>query len=346
MSYEPAYPGYYDEPYQEPWSHDYGLDAAATQLHRQAFGGGSFRARPDRVREVLTTARQHGATDYFVWGPRLVRDVLSPDGFAHRRRSLEDRMDFADHLRRIVHYGHQVRDIDPAWQRLTDDAFEHARQRFLQDAPTDAELRRRRCLEQLTELVPGYDISVLDSEPLPVDDLAFDHVHPDIQHRLRRLDDLIGAALEEPDEPLDEVRAAARRLLLRVAIGAPSMLRRPSRDDNLAAGIAIIAAEGNGILKHRVCSDDTLTAKRIAARIGTHCGARQRGQDACRAAGISLGIPPEPPPQLRSAWGRYGVVFTDPQLQTSQTRRLILDSWHAWSAPEAPDDPQVIPLGA
>lgn len=344
MSYEPTYLTAYDEPYWEPPGHGCDLDAATTQLHRHAFGGGSFPMGPDIVREVLATARRHGATDYFVWGPRLVRDVLSPDEPAHRHRSREERMDFADHVRRIVHYGHHVRDIDPAWQRLTDEALEQARPGFLHDAPTNAELRRRRRLDELARLAPGHDLTTLDCEPLPLDDLEY--AAPDIEQRVRRLDDLIGAALHEPDKPHDETRAVARRLLIRVATGNPAMLRRPSRDDNLAAGIAIVAAEGNGLLNRSPLSDEPLSAKQIAARLGTHSGARQRGQDVCRAAGIRLGTPPEAPPELQDAWGRYGEVFTDPCLQTSRTRRLILDTWRAWNAPEPDDTQEIIALGA
>lgn len=346
MSYAPTYDRYYEEPYWGPPTRDHDLDAAVAQLQREAFDGSSHPAHGDRVREVLTTARRHGSTDYFVWGPRLVRSVLSPDAAAHRHRSLEQRMDFAERLRVIIHYGHHTRDIDPDWQRLTVEAFEQARRGLFDGAPTDAQLRRRARLDELAGLAIGHDIADLGDDPLTLDDLGLEEVADDLHERVRRLDALIDAALEQPEEPVEEIRAVARRLLLLLATDGDQLLRRPSRDDNLAAGIAIVAAEGNGLLDNGWGGDAALSAKQIAFRIGTHSGARQRGHDACRAAGVRVVRPPEPHPALAAEWSRYAQVFADPRLQTSQTRRLIVASWHAWSNADEPDCTEVIAQGA
>ncbi len=304
------------------------MDEALSQLRADTFFAGWD--GPDVVSSVLEAGQRLGATDYFVWGPRLVRAVLSPDVVSHRRRSREQRSAFAEALRRIIHYGHHIRDLDPAWQRLTDEAFEEARAAFVAGAPTEAELERVRRRDHLRTLVGAHDIEQLDTEPLALPELDLSGAEEEIRERVERLDAMIGQALAVPGTPLaDEVRAAGRRLLVEAAIRHAAMFRRSSRDDNLAAGVAIVVAEGNGL-----GSILGLSRQEIAGRLGVTGVAAERGRTVATHAGVRLLKAPERRGDEVDVWRDYVTVIAHPRFQTSATRQLIRDAWQALTEPK------------
>ena len=311
--------------------HDAQIAEAVSQLRHDPFFEGW--GGTDLVSSVLAAGQRLGSTDYFVWGPRLVRAVLSPDVVSHRLRSLEQRRAFAECLRQLIHYGHHVRDIDPAWQRLTDEAFEEARVAFIDGAPTQAELDREVRRDYLVTLVGGQSVADLDVAPLVLGELDLADVEPEIRSRMQRLDDLVGEALALPSTPLAaEAHVVGRRLLVRAAVRYAPMFRRPSRDDNLAAGVAIVAAEGNGL--GRLFA---LTRHDIAGRLGVIAGNVERGRTVAKHAGAQLVKPPAGRRGEADRWRGYSSVFTDPELQTSATRRLLRESWEALVYPESAD---------
>ena len=296
-----------------------GLFAAERALRQECSGAAGVGS--DAFGAVLRTGLRLGIVDYFVWGPRLVRATLSPDCAAHRTRSLEQRREFAECLRRVIHYGHQVRDIDPEWQRLTDAAFEEARIGFLAGAPTAAQLEQRKRLEALSALVGHVPFDQLTTDPLVREELRLDGLDAVVRERAGRLADLIAAALPSASDPvIDEVHAVARRLLDEVARES-RVLHQKTRDDSIAAGLAIMAAGCNG-----VGEELGLSRRQIISRIGAPSSAGGRGISVLQQARVRTWPSPRPPAFAEPEWLRYDRLFTDPRLQTSATRRLILRS--------------------
>lgn len=279
---------------------------------------------------LLHLAHTHGCRDAFAWGPHLVRAVLSGDDPRHGLRSLEERQALVRVLRRVIEHGHERRNIDPQWRLLTGDALEEARAAYLAGAPTEAELRRRRCLDNLAELVGGVEaLASLDREPVPAETLDLSEVPADIHERVRLIDAMIvtGLTADGVDEP--ELLTIAHRLLRRAARLDPSLFRRKSRDQTIASGLVVLAVESNGRGQ-----DPGLTRRDVARRLNVVGGANQRGVSLLRSAcvrqhTVSYEFRQGQPEHLQRRWAGLGELLCAPSLQTAAVRGLIIESHEA-----------------
>ena len=279
---------------------------------------------------LLHLAHTHGSRDAFVWGPQLVRAVLSGDDPRHGLRSLEERQALVRVLRRVIEHGHERRNIDPQWRLLTSAALEEARATYLAGAPTEAELKRRRCLDNLAELVGGVEaLASLDREPVPAEALDLSEVPVDIHERVRFIDGLVVAGLtaDGVDEP--ELLTIAHRLLRRAARLDPALFRRKSRDQTIASGLVVLAVESNGRGQ-----DPGLTRRDVARRLNVAGGANQRSVSLLRSAcvrqhTVSYEFRQGLPEHLQRRWAGLGELLCAPALQTGAVRGLIIESHEA-----------------
>ncbi|GAB95602.1 hypothetical protein BJY21_000832 [Kineosphaera limosa] len=309
---------------------------ARAELAEQAWIGAGDESAAVAV--LLQLADRHGSGDLFTWGPQLVRAVLDPAEHEHRSRPREGRELLAGVLRRVIVYGHQRRNVDPEWHALTLAAFDRARTGFLRDAPTASQLVRDARVAQIAALVGGRtQLAALTAdpratEPLPDEALDLDRCPPDVHERLRHIDALLASALAGlTTGDAGELRTITRRILARAGRRAPELFRRRSRDERIAAGIAIVAVEGND---HGPCRG--WARADIAARLDEDTSAHLRGLDVLRAAGIArVAVPLDLPTGSECAWLGYGDVLADPALQTSLTRRLVLATHEALLAETA-----------
>lgn len=279
---------------------------------------------------LLHLAHAHGSRDAFVWGPHLVRSVLSGDDPRHGLRSLEERQALVRVLRRVIEHGHERRNIDPQWRLLTGAALDEARAAYLAGAPTEAELRRRRGLDNLAELVGGVDaLASLDREPVPAETLDLSEAPVDIHERVRLIDTLVvtGLTRDGTDEP--ELLTIARRLLQRAARLDPGLFRRKSRDQTIASSLVVLALESNG-RGH----DPGLTRRDVARRLNVVGGANQRSVSLLRSAcvrrhTVSYELRQVLPEHLQRRWAGLGELLCSATLQTAAVRGLIIESHEA-----------------
>lgn len=324
LSYPPAYGDCDQVPHGAYEMSEYAIDDALGELHRNGDFASEHGSSP--LRSLLLDARSLGAQDLFVWGPRLVTAILSGQRPRYANTSLEDRRSIASLVERIMAYGHRRRGLDPQWQIEAEQAFQQARTAFLANA-TEAELAGRARRAALLRLVGGDESAMrdLDTEPLPAEDLDLSVCPEDLRERVARVDQLIGTGLAGLLEDHDEVRTITRRILLRLATVNPSPLRRPSRDDLIAGGIAVLSAQASGY-----AFDNGSTRADIIARLGTTGACVERGRYLVGTIGVRLADSPRTRlAGVDDAWQAYGQVMCDPVLQTGATRRLLRATYEA-----------------
>jgi len=290
-------------------------------------------AEAQGLSSVLALGRAHSTSSLLVWGPALIRSVLCGDDPRHRNRSLEERRAMVSVLRRLVILTHAQLDLDPDWRAETLEAISRCRESFYASARTDAQIRRSRRAEEIGSLAGGRAVEGLDTSALPEESLQLEDVRCDIRDRVQRVGELLDRAMtgvRASDATRSEVLTVARRALAGVAPRCRARSPRQSRDENIASALVMAAAEYNGIdgCREAVAAASNVPVGSMTSRRTTLlelANARPR----IRPSAIPSG--------LECAWLSYRNVFTDPTLQTADTRRLIVETYRLVSRGD-PDD--------
>lgn len=278
--------------------------------------GRAMRDRPrQRLLQHLLDLLNDDETDLMRWSHVTV-EVLIVD-----RLDNDDELDASDLgaapdlIRAFIGFCHRERSIPADLTEITLTAVDHWAARALTRKIADLDRLddgdypwsyEETVLKDLVREV-GSDAALrtLDGEPLPDEPFAWDAVPVDTHEHLRPLLEVVDATCDALFDV--EVRTAARRLLVKVALGDPQVLRRGRTDTAAAALVWIVASANDSFARANIL------VKELMAHLGLTSGApSQRADTFLRAAGIDT--------------FRYPTVaLADPALLTSARRRWVID---------------------
>ncbi len=198
----------------------------------------------------------------------------------------------------------------PAFRVLRDDPDVLLRRRAYELAMSDLANRSERTWNEdrlLRKLGSPEAIATLDATPLPDEPVDVRGVAEDIRERVVAMSDLIDRACAEYFDV--EIRTAARRLLALAASASPGIVRRGTRDDNLAAAVLYMAAKANDEWGFWQGGE---AARDVMEFIGVTSHPAQRAESVQKAIGVD-------------PYRQYGSMdLGRPELLTSRTRAGLI----------------------
>ncbi|ATG50099.1 hypothetical protein CFK38_00105 [Brachybacterium vulturis] len=160
----------------------------------------------------------------------------------------------------------------------------------------------------------GFEmLAVLDTAPLPAEELALEQVAEDLQGLAAEIDahlvEGVSALLEQQpgSAALDEVLTACRRLLVRIAQLDDAVLRRKASTRNTAAAIVSLIARGNDLMGY---SPAPLHEKDLRRAFELRSAPSQRARSLMEAAALPHHY--------------AGIALADPELLLGTTRAELL----------------------
>ena len=273
--------------------------------------------RRERLLDDLLDLLDDGNTDLMRWSPLVVEILIDllPHGDWF---SADDLTSVPDLLRAFIGHCHAERGIPadlteitltsvdrrvPEIQRLVRELFSWDDD----DEPWSYEEQRRREVRRELVSAVGSELALLtlDTEPLPDEPVDWQAIPVADHAHLRPIVEIVDATCDALFDR--ELRTAAHRLIVRVALGDPAVLRRGRADTAAAALVWSVAIPNLAFDRSKVLVKDLL------AHLGLPSGSpSQRAEPMLRAAGIG----PVPYPRL---------TLGDPTLLTSAQRQWIIE---------------------